>query len=149
MEYLASWLWLVFIIAGIVMATLELIVGIDTGLDLVVTGSTFIIGGFVGWIFDSWILVLIVTGIICIAYLAIGRRYVHRWTAVAKEKTNIDAIIGSSGIVINKVTNNIDGLVKVGKEEWRARSDENIEVGEEIIVRSISGVTLSVSRIRR
>jgi membrane protein implicated in regulation of membrane protease activity len=148
MEFLASWLWLIFIIVGVVMATLELIVGINTGLDLVVIGSTFIIGGFVGWIFHSWVLVLIITGIICVVYLAIGRRYVHRWTAVAKEKTNIDAIIGSSGIVIKNITDNTDGLVKVGKEEWRARSDEYIEAGEEIIVRSISGVTLAVTKKR-
>jgi membrane protein implicated in regulation of membrane protease activity len=135
MEFLASWLWLIFIIAGVVMAVLELIVGIDTGLDLVIIGSTFIIGGFVGWLFASWVVV--------------GRRYIHRWTAVPKEKTNIDTIIGSSGIVINTITNSTEGLVKVGKEEWRARSDENIETGEEIVVRSISGVTLSVSRKRR
>jgi membrane protein implicated in regulation of membrane protease activity len=149
MEFLASWLWLIFLIAGVIMATLELIVGIDTGLDLVIIGSTFIIGGFVGWIVNSWIIVLIVTGIACVAYLSIGRRYVHRWTAVAKEKTNIDAIIGSSGTVIHTITTNNDGLVKVGKEEWRARSDENIDVGEEIIVKSISGVTLSVYKKRR
>lgn len=149
MEFLASWLWLVFLIAGVIMATLELIVGIDTGLDLVIIGSTFIIGGFVGWIVNSWIIVLIVTGIACVAYLSIGRRYVHRWTAVAKEKTNIDAIIGSSGTVIQTITTNNDGLVKVGKEEWRARSDENIDAGEEIIVKSISGVTLSVNKKRR
>ncbi len=149
MEFLASWLWLIFIIAGVVMAVLELIVGIDTGLDLVIIGSTFIIGGFVGWLFASWVVVLVVTGIICIAYLALGRRYIHRWTAIPKEKTNIDTIIGSSGIVINTITNNAEGLVKVGKEEWRARSDENIETGEEIVVRSISGVTLSVSKKRR
>lgn len=149
MEFLASWLWLVFIIAGVVMATLELIVGIDTGLDLVFIGSTFIIGGFVGWLFESWIIVLILSGVVCIAYLALGRRYIHRWTAVPKEKTNIDAIIGSTGIVVSKISANTEGLVKVGKEEWRARSDENLETGEEIVVRSISGVTLSVSGKRR
>ncbi len=143
---IASWLWLIFIIIGVAMALLELVVGIDTGLDLVIIGSAFFVGGFLSWIFDSWILALVLTGILCLVYLVLGRRYVHRWTAVPREKTNIDTIIGSTGIVINKIAAGIDGLVKVANEEWRARSDETIEPGTLIVVQSITGVTLFVKR---
>jgi len=129
-----SWVWLFFIIAGLLLALLELVVGVDTGLDLVFIGSAFLIGGFVGWPFHSWLLALIITSIICITYIALGRRYIHRWTAVKRERTNIDAIIGTSGIVVRSIAKNVDGLVKVRNEQWRAKAEEDIEPGEEIVV---------------
>ncbi len=142
------WLWLVFVIVGLLLVLLELIVGVETGLDLVVIGSVFIIGGLATWPFHSWLLTGIVTSIICVAYVALGRRYVHRWTTVSKAKTNIDAIIGRQGIVLKSIARNADGLVKVGNEQWRARAEEDIKEGDEIVVTSVSGVTLIVEKIK-
>lgn len=143
-----SWVWLIFIGIGLLMILLELIVGVGTGLDLVFLGSAFIIGGLVTWPFHSWVLTLIITLVICIAYLVLGRRYVHRWTATRKEKTNIDAIIGKNGIVLQRLTPGVNGLVKVGNEEWRARAEESIEKDEVIVVTSISGITLNVEKFK-
>ena len=143
-----SWLWLIFVIIGLLLALSELIIGIETGLDLVFIGSAFIIGGLVTWPANSWLLTLIVTSIICVAYVALGRRYIHRWTAVSKAKTNIDAIIGKRGIVLKSIARNVDGLVKVGNEQWRARAEEDIQKGDEIAVTSVSGVTLIVEKIK-
>ena len=142
------WLWLIFVIVGLLFALVELIIGVETGLDLVFIGSAFILGGLVTWSFHSWILTVIVTGVICIAYVALGRRYVHRWTAVRKSRTNIDAIIGKQGIVLREISKNIDGLVKVGNEKWRARAEEAIKEGDEVVVNSVSGVTLIVEKIK-
>ena len=140
------WLWLVFVIAGLLLVLLELIIGVETGLDLVFIGSAFIVGGLVAWPFNSWLLAVIVTSLICIAYVALGRRYVHRWTAVGKAKTNIDAIIGRTGIVMKSIAKNFDGRVRVGNERWRARAEADIEEGDEIIVTSVSGSTLIVEK---
>jgi len=143
-----SWLWLVFIIAGLLFVLLELVIGVETGLDLVVIGSAFILGGLVTWPFHSWLLTVIVTGVICVAYVALGRRYVHRWTAVSKAKTNIDAVIGREGIVLKSIAKNVDGSVKVGNERWRARAEEDIKEGDEIVVTSVSGATLIVEKTK-
>ena len=148
MEFPELWLWLVFVIVGLLLVLLELIVGVETGLDLVFIGSTFILGGLVTWPFHSWLLTVIVTSIICVAYVALGRRYVHRWTAVGKAKTNIDAIIGRQGIVLKSIAKNVDGLVKVGTEQWRGRAEEDIKQGDEIVVTGVSGVTLIVGKIK-
>ncbi len=142
------WLWLIFVIVGLLFVLLELTVGVETGFDLVFIGSAFILGGLVTWPFDSWLLTVIVTSIICVAYVALGRRYIHRWTAVRKAKTNIDAIIGRQGIVLRSIAKNVDGLVKVGTEQWRARAEEDIRKGNEIVVISVSGVTLIVEKIK-
>jgi membrane protein implicated in regulation of membrane protease activity len=142
------WVWLIFIGIGLLMVLLELIIGMGTGLDLVFLGSAFIIGGLLTWPFHSWVLTLIVTLVICIAYLALGRRYIHRWTATRKEKTNIDAIIGKKGIVLQSIAENVDGRVKVGNEEWKAMAAQDIEKGAEIVVIGISGVTLNVEILK-
>jgi len=139
-------LWLIFIVAGLALGLLELIVGIETGLDLVFIGSSFIVGGLVTWPFHSWWLTVVVTSVICVAYIVLGRRYVHRKIQVKKTKTNIDTIIGKKGIVLKNIAKNVDGLVKVGNEQWRARAEEDINEGDEIIVISVSGVTLIVER---
>lgn len=144
MEFTDLWLWLIFVVAGLLLVLLELIVGIDTGLDMVFIGSALIIGGLVTWPAESWVLTLIITSAICVAYVILGRRYIHRLTYVKKVKTNVDTIAGQNGIVLKSISKNVDGRVKVGNEEWKARADEDIEQGEEITVTGISGVTLNV-----
>jgi membrane protein implicated in regulation of membrane protease activity len=140
------WLWLIFIGIGLFLVLLELLLGVVTGLDLVFVGSAFILGGLITWPFSSWVITLIVTSIICIAYVALGRRYIHKRIAVGKTVSNIDAIIGKSGIVLKSITRNIDGRVKVGNEQWRARAEEDIKEGDEIVVTGVRGVTLIVDK---
>ncbi len=140
------WLWLIFIVVGLLLVLLELIVGVETGLDLVFIGSAFILGGLVTWPLQLWWWTVIITSVICIAYVAVGRRYVHRWTAVKKAETNIDAIIGRTGIVLKSIAKNYDGRVRVGNERWKARAEEDIKEGDEIVVTGVSGVTLIVEK---
>lgn len=147
MEFADMWLWLILTGAGLLLAMTELFMGIDTGLDMVFVGSSLVVGGLVTWPFHSWVLSVILVAVICIAYIAIGRRYVHRWTAVKKQKTNIDAIIGKKGVVLRSIEQNAKGLVKVGYEQWHAVADEAIYEGEAIKVIEVSGVTLKVTRI--
>ncbi len=141
-----EWVWLIFIVIGLVMVLVELLLGVDTGLDLVFLGSAFIVGGLITWPFHFWVVTLVVTLVICLAYIAIGRRYVTRWRSTGKAKTNIDTIIGKKGIVTRTISPTIDGLVKVGYEEWRGRSNATLKEGDEIVVKGVSGVTLLVEK---
>ena len=148
MGFLDQWLWLILMVVGLLLAMTELLIGVDTGLDLVFIGSGFVLGGLVTWPFHAWPLTVIVAGVICVSYVAIGRRYVHRWTAARSERTNVDAIIGRRGIVLRGISRNINGLVKVGNEQWRAIADEEIQEGNEIEVVEVKGVTLTVKKAR-
>ena len=141
-----SWMWLIFIGIGLVMILAELILGVATGLDLVFIGTACILGGLITLSLNSWVWTVIVTVVICIIYVAAGRRYVHRRMAVAGEKTNIDAVIGRTGIVQKDISRNSDGRAKIGNEQWRARAEEDIKEGEEVIVTGISGATLVVKK---
>ncbi|MFC1952692.1 NfeD family protein [Chloroflexota bacterium] len=145
-EFPDLWLWLIFVIIGLLLVLLELIVGVETGFDLVFIGSAFILGGLISWPFNSWLMSLVVTSLICIAYVFLGRKYVNRWTAVKGEKTNIDAIIGKQGTVLKNIAKNLDGQVQVSSEQWRARAEEGIKEGDEIVVTGISGNSLIVEK---
>ncbi len=141
-----SWAWLIFIAAGLVLIILELLVGIDTGLDLVFIGTAFVLGGLISLAMQSWVWTAIVTGIICVIYVVVGRRYIHRRIATKEAKTNIDTIIGKTGIVLKDIDQGNGGLVKVGYEEWRGRAEESIKEGEQVTITGVSGATLTVKK---
>jgi membrane protein implicated in regulation of membrane protease activity len=141
-----SWAWLFFVGAGLVLIILELLLGIDTGLDLVFIGTAFVIGGLITLALRSWVWTAIVSGIICILYVVIGRRYIHKKTAINAVKTNIDTIVGKTGLVQQDIAPDKDGIVKVGYEQWRARAMENLKEGDTVTVTGVSGVTLSVKK---
>ncbi|MFA5308603.1 MAG: NfeD family protein [Dehalococcoidales bacterium] len=143
------WAWLIAIGLGLVLIILELLLGVDTGLDLVFIGTALGLGGLITVAFHSWAWTAIAAGIICIIYVIIGRRYIHQRTAVPLSKTNIDTIIGKTGTVEQDIMPEKDGLVKVGNEEWRARSDTPINRGEVITVTGVTGVTLMVKKTER
>jgi membrane protein implicated in regulation of membrane protease activity len=84
--------------------------------------------------------------VIFVLYVFLGRKYVHKWTAVKLEKTNIDAVIGSSGIVFGTLAKCSVGRVKVGNERWRAKAQEDISEGNEIVVTGVTGTTLTVKK---
>ena len=144
MEFADSWLWLIFAGAGLLFIIMDFIVGVG---DLLFMGSVFIIGGLATWPFHSWPVTVIVTGVISIAYITLGRRFVRRWTAVREEKTNIDAIIGRRGIVLKSIAKYSDGQIKIDNVQWRARAEEDIKEGEEVVVDGVRGATLIVRKI--
>jgi len=145
--FVDSWLWLIFIAAGLVLILMELLLGIETGLDMVFIGSAFVLGGLITIALQSWVWTAVTSGVICVIYVFAGRRYIHSRVAVKTERTNIDTIIGKQGFVQQDITQEKYGLVKIGMEEWRARAEENISKGEEITVTDVSGVTLNVKRV--
>ena len=147
MAFVNEWAWLIAIGLGIVLVILELLIGIDTGFDLVFIGSAFALGGLITIAFNSWIWTAIVSGIICVLYVIIGRRYMHRRTYVPLSRTNIDTVIGKTGVVEDDIDPVKGGRVKVGTEQWRARAENPIKKGEIITVTGVSGVTLSVKKI--
>ncbi len=146
LDFTDLWMWLIFVGLGLLFILLELAIGVESGLDLVFIGSAFVLGGLVTWPFESWILTVIVTSIICVVYFFGIRAYVRRRMAVKTQKTNVDAIIGRQGTVLKSIARNADGRVKIDTERWKARADEDINEGDEIIVTGINRNTLIVEK---
>ena len=62
-------------------------------------------------------------------------------------KTNLDRIVGMTGIVTEEINKNKNGEVKVDGKLWTAYSDKKIKVGSTIVVLSINSVKLKVKEI--
>jgi membrane protein implicated in regulation of membrane protease activity len=148
MEFAHDWMGPIFAGIGLVLIILEM-AGLEMEFDLIIIGSAFAIGGLITWPFQNWYATIAVVCVLLVAYVAVGRAYIHRrWLAHKEEKTNIDTIVGKKGMVHKAITQYDEGQVKVGYEDWRARADEDIPEGEEVEVVEISGVTLTVKKYK-
>jgi membrane protein implicated in regulation of membrane protease activity len=60
--------------------------------------------------------------------------------------SNIDALIGATAIVTEKITPLKVGFVRVSGEIWRAESDIELEIGMTVKIENIVGTTLTVKK---
>jgi membrane protein implicated in regulation of membrane protease activity len=81
-------------------------------------------------------------------YLAIFRSWLRAKLTVKDQPTNVDALVGKSGIVTKKIAAAEAGMVKVGSEIWRAElakaDDTARDIGATVSIESVEGVTLKV-----
>lgn len=86
--------------------------------------------------------------IISFSMLIFTRPLAVKYFNKERKRTNIDAIVGQEGFVINKVNNlKATGSIMIKGKEWTARSydhNKEIEEGCIVIVKSIEGVKLIV-----
>ena len=64
-----------------------------------------------------------------------------------KTKTNIDRIVGMSGIVTEKMTKKTPGEVKVDGKHWTAVAEETINENETVKILEINSTKLKVKRM--
>ena len=142
-----NWNW-VLVISGALMILIEVALGGFTGFDLVLIGSSFVIGGGVGLLTHSTTVGLIVTAVLCVVYIAAGRRWVKARMQTRTSHSNVDALIGQRARVTVRVAAHEPGQVKVRDEVWRAMPAANsqgaFEPGAEVVVEGVDGVTLQV-----
>jgi len=142
-----TWNWWL-VIGGAVLILFEAALGGFAGFDLVLIGSTFMIGGGVGIWAGSTRVGLIVASALCLLYVAVGRRLVRRRMHTRLVRTNADALVGRDGIVLQRIAPHAPGQVRVNDEIWRAAlaadTAEPLEPGARVTVAGLEGVTLQV-----
>ena len=87
---------------------------------------------------------------VSILTLAMLRPFVTKWFTPKLVKTNVDAIIGTVGVVTEEIDNTAAaGRIKLGAMEWTARSTsgEKIPAGTQVKVDSIQGVKAFVTPV--
>ena len=134
----------IFVIVGLLLALIELVLGVATGFDLVIMGTVLILGGFIGGLFNNLYLTLGASIVLGIFYLFFGRSFIKKKLIVITKHTIIDKLIGDTGVVIRSITPDTAGMVRLGDEDWRASSSEIIYEKEKVEVLNIEGVTLKV-----
>jgi membrane protein implicated in regulation of membrane protease activity len=136
----------IFFYAGLGLIVVELFIGVDAGFDLVLLGGSLLAGGVAFWISSNLWIGIITATIIAFAYLLFGRKTLKRKLLYTNQKINTDRLIDTSGIVVKRITPHKAGQVKIAGEVWRAVSDQTIGKNQEIVVKSIEGVTLKVQK---
>ncbi len=71
------------------------------------------------------------------------------WMKPKNIKTNIDRIIGMTGVVTEEITKNNIGEVRVDGKKWSAVSTKKISIDEEVIIDEIDGVKLKVHKLEK
>lgn len=146
---MGNWVNWLLVIVGVLCAVAELALGALTGFDLALVGASLAAGGAIGLLTQSWHVGLISAAIFALLYFAIFRSWLKAKLHVATQPTNVDAVVGKTGVVTKNIGPNRDcGLVKVGSEEWRAELAQPNgavkQVGVEVKVVAVEGVTLKV-----
>lgn len=135
--------WVFWLILVIILSIVEIITVGLVSIWFVISGIVVMLLSFV--ISDSAILgtIFILLGIIL---LVLSRPIVKRISKGNNEATNLDRIIGSTGVVTEDILKNSIGEVHVDGKRWSAISKEKCLKGDLVKVLKIDGVKLVVEK---
>jgi membrane protein implicated in regulation of membrane protease activity len=137
LEYMV-WFWLgLFVIALVIELFTADMISIWFSLAAVPSFVLALVGAHV---IAQAIVFVIVTAIL----LLLTRPAMKKYMKTNEIKTNVDAIIGKTGVVVKTVTLDLPGRVKIGSMDWSAVSKENIEIGKHVKVLDVEGNKLIV-----
>jgi membrane protein implicated in regulation of membrane protease activity len=106
-----------------------------------------VIGGALGLLLHSSAMGCVIAAVLCLLYIAVGRRWVRARMSRHKVATNVDALIGQRAMVTVRIADHQAGQVKVISETWRALPVPGagpFDPGTEVTVVAVDGVTLQV-----
>ncbi len=136
--------WIVWLITVILLALIEI-----TTINL--TTIWFVASGIIALILslfvDNYIVQFGTFVIVGVILLITTKPFLTKFIKQHKVKTNIDRIIGMTGVVTEHIAKNKDGEVKVDGKKWTAYSDESIKKGDLVKVLEIKGVKIKVEKI--
>lgn len=99
---------------------------------------------------ELWLQILLFVAVSCVL-LASLRPLVRKYFTPKLTRTNVDAVIGKTGIVTEQIDNlSARGKIKLGAVEWSARSsaDEPIAPGTKVTVDRVEGVKVFVTPVK-
>jgi membrane protein implicated in regulation of membrane protease activity len=142
-------IWQIWVIAAVVLFIAEIF---TPGLLLASLGVACLAAGLVSYLgmgIEAQVIVFCVSALV--AFFGIRPFFVkHAYFSDTKIKTNVDALIGKTGRVVETIDlSQNKGRVIVGGENWKGVSiDETvIEAGEKVTVVKVEGTKLFVKRL--
>lgn len=138
MEAWMYWLVIILILSFVEIITVNLVTiwfVISAALALVVSLFT-----------GSFYIQFLVFGICGLLIMVLTRPLLTKLLKKDKTKTNLDRVIGMTGIVTEEISKNKVGEVKVDGKRWSAISSSKINIGDEVIITDIDGVKLKVKK---
>ena len=134
------WIWLgIFVVALIIEFATADMVSIWFCIAAI---PSFLIALFSG---PEWLQIVLFV-VLTIVLFVFTRPVVMKYFKVNEIKTNVDSIIGQEGVVIERITENGRGRVKLRLNDWAAIAHDIIEVDERVRVLDVEGATLIVEK---
>lgn len=149
MDNLIEFLPEIFVVLGLLMILAELVIGIQTGFDLLLIGSIMVISGFAGILTGSELLMFVLAIGLSVLYIAVGRKRIRSKITTEAKKTNIDKVVGATGTVVREINPDTAGIIRVDDESWRAAAEEVLYVGDTVTIVGIEGVTVLVRKLSK
>lgn len=134
------WLVLFVVLALFELATVNL-VSIWFAIGAIITT-------FVSLATDNIMIHLAVFTISSILLLLLTKPFVKKMKKREEVPTNLDMVVGKTGVVTEKIEKDGIGEVKVLGKKWSAYSDKEVEENSKVKVLSINGVKLKVEKIK-
>lgn len=146
-EYIEQNYWLLWTILAVICLIIELGSG-----DFFVT--CFAIGAFGALVVSLvdmplWAQVIVFAAVSVLSILFIRPPLVRLLHATGPNRlSNAEALIGRQGTVVDKISPNHHGYVKIDGDVWKAvtKADEEIEEGEKVRVISMESIIVTVER---
>ena len=138
MEAWSYWLIIMLILSFVEIITINLVTiwfVASAGIALLVSLVT-----------DSYYIQFLVFGICGLLIMVLTRPLLKKLMKKDKTKTNLDRVIGMTGICTEEISKNKVGEVKVDGKRWSAISPVKIKVGDEVLITDIDGVKLKVKK---
>jgi len=146
---MASELWWVFVVVGVVLVICEIFI---PGFVIMWFGVAAIIAAIPVYLEASMNTIVLVYSVSLILFGIFGRRLAMNYFNAGEDestKTNVATIIGSIGVVTQKVgLTGVPGRVYVNNESWAAISADGkeIENDTQVIVEKIDGAKLIINK---
>ena len=136
--------WIYWLIIILILSFIEIItVNLVTIWFVASAGVALLLSLFV----DSFYIQFLVFGIVGLIIMVLTRPILRKFLSKDKEKTNLDRVIGMSGICTEEISSKNDiGEVKVDGKRWSAISSSKIKKGDVVIITEINGVKLKVKK---
>ena len=122
---------------------------VSLGLTSIWFAGGAIVAAVVAHFGAHWIIQILVFAVVSFVLLILTRPIAQKHLMKDLEKTNIDGLIGTIGLVTETIDNTkAEGVVILDGKEWTARSvnGDIIEKDSSVKVDSISGVKLMVTK---
>ena len=145
-DYFVGNMWLVWLIVSIGLLLLELTSGDFYVICFAFGAVASIVGAAVGFPLWAQVLIWAVCSVLCLYF--VRPSLVRRLHGKENErKSNVDALVGRRGVVIDKISAGGFGYVKIDGDEWRSVSSDGqeIPVGTNVQVVSRDSIILTVS----
>ncbi len=134
MDFTLEWLIIIILLAVVEAMTVNLTTIWFVASGLVALALSFVV--------DNFIIELSVFTILGVVLMITTRPILKKFSSI--ESTNLDRIIGMTGIVTEEIKKNSTGEVKVDGKRWTAYADKNIKVDSVVKILKINGVKIKV-----